>query len=106
MYAIRSYYAKEALYRVTVVEGRRIKSQAVIANAWHHRSDALSSVGTLVGIGGAIALGEHWVILDPIASIVVSIFILKAALDIFMPTLNELVEGALSEDEVKTITDT
>ncbi len=98
-----SIVMKEALYRVTVVEGRRIKSHAVIANAWHHRSDALSSVGTLIGIGGAIALGERWVILDPIASIVVSVFILKAALDIFMPTLNELVEGALSENEVKNI---
>ena len=101
--AVISIGVKESLYRITIKAGKNIKSHAVVANAWHHRSDALSSVGTFVGIGGAILLGNEWVILDPIASVVVSMFILKVALDIFMPTINELVEGALSEDEVERI---
>ena len=101
--ALVSIGVKETLYRITIKAGKAIKSHAVVANAWHHRSDALSSVGTFFGIGGAILLGNEWVILDPIASVVVSIFILKVALDIFMPTINELVEGSLSEEEVGKI---
>ena len=103
--AVASIGVKETLYRITIKAGKTIKSNAVVANAWHHRSDALSSVGTFVGISGAILLGNEWVILDPIASVVVSMFILKVSLDIFMPTINELVEGSLSEEEVGKIRD-
>ena len=90
-----SIVVKEWLYRWTVGVGRRINSSAVLANAWHHRSDALSSLGTLAGIGGAIFLGRSWTILDPIASIVVSFFILRVALQICHGSLNEMLESAL-----------
>ena len=69
--AIISILVKEILYRYTVVRGKKLGSQAVVANAWHHRSDALSSIGAAIGIGGAILLGERWAVLDPLASIVV-----------------------------------
>lgn len=96
--AIISIISKELLYRYTVIAGKKINSSSVIANAWHHRSDALSSVGTMIGIGGAILLGDQWTILDPIASIVVSFFIFKVAYDIFIPSINELVEKSLSNE--------
>ena len=86
---------KEILYRYTVRMGKVLNSQAVIANAWHHRSDAFSSIGTLVGIGGAIFLGEKWRILDPIAAIVVSGFIIKVAVDLIRPCVDELLERSL-----------
>lgn len=101
--AVVSIVAKEFLFRYTIVVGKRIDSTAVTANAWHHRSDALSSIGTLLGIGGAIVLGEGWTILDPIASVVVSIFIFKVALEILMPSINELMETALSDEEKEQI---
>ena len=90
-----SIVSKEILYRYTVRVGKNLNSQAVIANAWHHRSDAFSSVGTLVGIGGAIFLGEKWRVLDPIAAIVVSAFILKVAIDLIKPCVDELLERSL-----------
>lgn len=90
-----SIVAKEILYRYTVVVGKRLNSQAVVANAWHHRSDAFSSIGTLVGVGGAIFLGEKWRILDPIAAIVVSAFIIKVAVDLIKPCVDELLERSL-----------
>ena len=73
-------------------------SPSVIANAWHHRSDALSSVGTALGIGGAILLGESWRVLDPLAAVVVSLFILKVAVQLLTPSLNELLECSLPEE--------
>lgn len=103
--AVISILSKEILYHYTVKVGRRINSSSVIANAWHHRSDALSSVGTFVGIGGAIALGNKWTVLDPIASIVVSILIFKVAIDILKPSLSELVEASLSDEEKEQIAD-
>lgn len=93
-----SIAVKEALYRYTVQTGRRIGSQAVIANAWHHRSDAFSSIGALLGIGGAIFLGEHWRVLDPLAALVVSVFILKVALEISSGSIRELTEESLDEE--------
>lgn len=101
-----SIVTKEFLYRYTVAVGHRINSSAVTANAWHHRSDALSSIGTLLGIGGAIFLGERWTILDPIASVVVSLFIFRVAFIILKPAINELMETSLSDEEkeqIKTI---
>lgn len=96
--AIISIISKELLYRYTVIAGKKINSSSVIANAWHHRSDAFSSIGTMIGIGGAIILGQRWTILDPIASIIVSLFIFKVAYDIFIPSINELVEKSLSNE--------
>ncbi|MFA7172480.1 MAG: cation diffusion facilitator family transporter [Kiritimatiellia bacterium] len=96
--AVISIVAKEWLYRYTIKEGRRIESQAVIANAWHHRSDAFSSIGTMCGIGGAILLGERWYILDPLAAIVASLFIIKVALEISTGSIKELTERSLGVD--------
>ena len=100
-----SIISKEILYRYTVRVGRNLNSQAVIANAWHHRSDALSSIGTLVGIGGAIFLGEKWRILDPIAAIVVSGFIIKVAVDLIKPCVEELLERSLPYETENKILD-
>lgn len=101
--AIISIILKELLYRYTVITGKRINSSSVIANAWHHRSDAFSSIGTMIGIGGAIILGQQWAILDPITSIIVSLFIFKVAYDIFVPSINELVEKSLSNEARRRI---
>lgn len=104
--AFASILAKEGLYWYTVIEGRRIISPAVIANAWHHRSDAFSSLATLVGIGGAHFLGEEWRILDPIAALLVALLILKVAYDLIMPGIHELLESSLpkeTEDEILSI---
>ena len=99
-----SIISKEILYRYTINEGKKLNSQAVIANAWHHRSDAFSSIGTLIGIGGAIFLGEKWRILDPIAAIVVSGFIMKVAIDLLKPCIDELLERSLpAETEQKIL---
>ena len=102
--ALVSIVFKELLYRYTVFKGRRLNSQAVVANAWHHRSDALSSIGTAIGIGGAILLGESWRILDPLAAVVVSIFIMKVAIQLLVPCVEELLEKSLPaevEDKIK-----
>lgn len=104
--AVVSIVSKEVLYRYTVKEGRRLKSDAVVANAWHHRSDAISSVGTVVGICGAMFLGKSWRILDPLAAVVVSFFIIKAGYDIITPAINELLEGSLPKDRVAELEET
>lgn len=96
--AVVSIVAKEILYRYTVRIGRRIDSPSVIANAWHHRSDALSSLGTLAGIGCAYFLGEKWRIADPIAALLVAVFIFKIALDLIRTGLGELLEKSLPAD--------
>ena len=96
--AVVSIVAKEILYRYTVRVGRRIDSPSVIANAWHHRSDALSSLGTLAGIGCAYFLGEKWRIADPIAALLVALFIFKIALDLIRTGLGELLEKSLPAD--------
>ncbi len=95
--ALASIGVKEWLYRYTRIAGERHHSQAVVANAWHHRSDALSSVGTAIGIGGALALGPHWAVLDPIAAFFVSVLIVRAAIDQLRPSIGELVEDSLPE---------
>ena len=78
--ALLSVVLKEAVYRYSMVKARKLNSQAVEANAWHHRSDALSSIGTAIGIGGAIFLGERWTVLDPVASVIVGVFIVHVAI--------------------------
>ena len=97
--AVASILSKEWLYRYTAKAGREVNSQAVVANAWHHRSDAISSVGTLAGVAGAKFLGDRWRILDPIAAIFVSLFIIKSGYDIMKPSVNELLESSLPEDQ-------
>ncbi|HJD95154.1 MAG TPA: cation diffusion facilitator family transporter [Bacteroides togonis] len=102
--ALVSILFKELLYQYTVLKGRRLNSQAVVANAWHHRSDALSSIGTAIGIGGAILLGEQWLILDPLAAVVVSLFIMKVAIQLLVPCVEELLEKSLPaevEEKIK-----
>jgi cation diffusion facilitator family transporter len=98
-----SVVLKEVLFWYTKKAGEKIHSSAIIANAWHHRSDAFSSVGTFLGVGGAYYLGEKWTILDPIASIVVSVLIFKVAFEILRPAVDELTEKALSIEEVEEI---
>jgi len=96
--AIISIIAKEILFRYTLKIGKIIKSDAVIANGWHHRSDAFSSIGTALGISGAIFLGENWRILDPIAGVIVSFFIMKVAVELSIPSIKELLESSLSQE--------
>lgn len=101
--AIGSIVSKEWLFRYTRAAGKRLNSQAVIANALHHRSDAISSLGTLAGIAGAMFFGAKWRILDPVAAILVSIFIIKSGYDIIKPTIAELLEASLPESNQKEI---
>lgn len=103
--ALISVLAKEGLYQWTARRGKALQSQAMTANAWHHRSDALSSIGTAAGIGGAIVLGENWRILDPLAAIVVSGLILRVAYQLIRPSMEELLEKSLPEDDEQFITD-
>jgi len=84
---------KEALYRYTVLIGRRIKSQLIVANAWHHRSDALSSVAVLLGVAGTL-INPSWHILDALAALIVSFFIIKVGFDILRKTLREFTDTA------------
>ena len=101
--ALISILLKEILYQYTVIKGKNLNSQAVVANAWHHRSDAFSSIGTAIGIGGAILLGEHWRVLDPIAAVIVSFFIMKVAIQLLIPCVDELLEKSLPDEVEKDI---
>jgi len=96
--AVASILVKELIYQYTVRKSLELSSDALKANAWHHRSDALSSIGTAVGIGGAIFLGPRWAVLDPLACIVVSVFIVKVAVDLLRNGVNELTEQSLPDD--------
>lgn len=93
-----SIVVKEGLYWYTIIIGRKIDSPAVIANGWHHRSDAFSSIGTLIGISGAMFLGERWRILDPITSVIVGIFIVAVACKLARPSIQELLEMSLPQE--------
>lgn len=104
--ALVSIAAKEAIYRYTARVARATDSQVLLANAWHHRSDALSSVAAAIGIGGALLLGEKWRVLDPLAAIVVSVLIAKAALQVLAPSVSELLEKSLPKETEKQILDT
>ncbi|MBQ9474557.1 MAG: cation transporter [Bacteroidales bacterium] len=101
--ALLSLVVKELVYRYTIRNARSLNSPALEANAWHHRSDALSSIGTLAGIGGAILLGEKWSVLDPLAGVVVSFFILRVAWKLLRQGLDELLEASLPDDVEKDI---
>jgi len=103
--AVVSIVAKEGIYQYTIRRGRSLDSQALIANAWHHRSDALSSIGTAVGIGCAVLLGKRWTILDPVASVVVGALIVKVSIDLLKNGMGELTERSLPEETEKEILD-
>ena len=96
--ALLSIVLKEAVFRYSMRIARQLDSKVVEANAWHHRSDALSSVGTAIGIGGAIFLGERWAVLDPLASVVVGLFIAKVSLYLLRDGIGDLMEQSLPED--------
>ncbi|MBN2425619.1 MAG: cation transporter [Calditrichaceae bacterium] len=104
--AFISILVKEGLYNYTIKAGRKYESQALIANAWHHRSDALSSIGVFIGISGAIFLGKNWIVLDPIAAILVSFFILKASYSTARISLSELTEASLTQEVNQMILNT
>lgn len=89
-----SIFSKEILYRFTIFTGKKLGSSAIIANAWHHRSDALSSVASSLGVGGAILLGKKWIILDPLAGAIVSLFIVKVGYEILRKEIGGLMEAS------------
>lgn len=96
--ALVSIILKELTYRYTIRNARNLDSPALEANAWHHRSDALSSIGTAVGIGGAVLLGKRWAVLDPLASVVVGAFIVKVAVELIIQGMRDLLEHSLPDD--------
>ncbi|MDR2136655.1 MAG: cation diffusion facilitator family transporter [Synergistaceae bacterium] len=98
-----SILSKEILFRYTFAAGRRLNSESLKANAWHHRTDAMSSVGAFLGIGGGFVGGEKWTILDPVAAILVSIFILHAAVSIFWNSIEEVLDTSLAPSQVDSI---
>jgi len=101
--ALLSIALKEVLYHYTAIKGRKLNSQVMIANAWHHRSDSLSSIGAAIGIGGAIWLGNRWTVLDPLASVVVGLMLVKVAYDLLKINIGELTEGSLPADTEEEI---
>ena len=104
--AVASIVLKEILYRYTIIQGRALNSPMMIANAWHHRSDAFSSVGSMLGIAGAIFLGDKFVILDPITGCVISIFILVMAVKMSVPAIKELLDVSLPDEVEQQIVST
>jgi len=103
--ALLSIVVKELLYQYTARRGRLLDSQVMVANAWHHRSDALSSIGAAIGIGGAILLGHRWTVLDPLASIVVGAMLIKVAISLLKTSIGELTECSLPAETEQEITD-
>lgn len=98
-----SIIVKEWLYRYTLRAAKASDSQALLANAWHHRSDALSSIGTLAGISGAYFLGPKWTVLDPLAAVIVSCFIFDASWQILKNVWRELSDGSLGAQALREI---
>ena len=101
--ALLSIVVKEVLYRYTIARGKALDSTAVIANAWHHRSDALSSIGAAIGIGGALLLGERWAVLDPLASIVVGAMLIKVSWELVKVSGGELTDSSLDSQTEREI---
>ena len=96
--ALISIILKELTYRYTFNNAKKLDSPALEANAWHHRSDALSSIGTAIGIGGAVLLGKRWAVLDPVASVVVGAFIVKVAVELILQGMRDLLEHSLPDE--------
>ena len=103
--ALVSIVVKELLFQYTRWKGRHLQSRALEANAWHHRSDALSSIGAAIGIGGSILLGERWTVLDPLASIVVGAMLVKVAWDLLGPSFGELTDSSLPAETEQEMLD-
>ena len=101
--ALLSILVKELLYQYTIRKGQQLDSQALKANAWHHRSDALSSIGAAIGICGALVLGNRWTVLDPIASIVVGAMLIKSAIDLLRGSMDDLTECSLPAETEQEI---
>ncbi len=101
--ALLSIAAKELLFRYTDAQGRKLDSPALRANAWHHRSDALSSIGAAIGIAGALLLGDRWTVLDPLASIVIGAMLVKVAWDLLGPSFGELTDSSLPAETEQEI---
>jgi len=99
MVGIFAVIVKEGLYHYTRLKGKKTGSTALAAYAWHHRADALSTAATLLGVAGAMFLGERWRVLDPIAAIAVSVLILVLAYRMGRPAVEELLEVSLPQDE-------
>lgn len=102
--AVVSILVKEALYQYTARSGRRVGSPVLEANAWHHRADALSSFGSLIGIGLAMLLGGRWVLLDPLVSCAISLFLIVEAVRMALPALKELLDYSLPDDVTTEMT--
>ena len=98
--AFFSIVVKEFCYRYTLAYGKRLNSTALKANAWHHRSDAISSVATVVGVSFALFLGDKWRVMDPIASILIALMIMLPAVKMAIPSVNELLEASLPRDTI------
>ena len=96
--AVLSIVVKEILYQWNARVGSRLESTAMVANAWHNRSDALSSVGSVIGIGGAILLGGKWIILDPIVACIISVVIIVVAVKMAYPAVRQLTDASLPDD--------
>ena len=103
--ALLSILLKELLFQYTIRRGKAIESQALVANAWHHRSDAISSIGATFGIGGALLLGDRWTVLDPIAGIIVGALLIKTTVDLLRGSMSELTESSLPEETETEILD-
>jgi cation diffusion facilitator family transporter len=102
--AMVSIFTKEILYRWTAVVGKKIRSPALAANAWHHRTDAISSIPVLIAVGGALIF-PSWSFLDLVGAVVVSIFVMHAAMKIIWPGISELIDAGAPKDIQKKITD-
>ena len=103
--ALLSIVLKEILFQYTIRRGKAIESQALVANAWHHRSDAISSIGAALGIGGALILGNRWTVLDPIAGMIVGALLIKTTVDLLRGSMGELTESSLPEETEQEILD-
>jgi len=101
--ALFSILVKELLFQYTAHKGKKLNSQAVVANAWHHRSDAFSSIATTIGIAGAIFLGDRWTVLDPLASVIVGVFLVKVAVTLLKNSIAELTECSLPQETEQEI---
>ena len=101
--ALLSIVVKEILFHYTAHCGKRLNAQAMIANAWHHRSDALSSIAAAIGIGCAILLGDRWTVMDPVASVIVGFVLMNVAVKLLRTSINELTESSLNADVEREI---
>ena len=104
--ALLSIVMKELLFQYTIRRGKAIESQALITNAWHHRSDAISSIGAALGIGGALLFGNRWTVLDPIAGIIVGAMLVKTSIDLVRGSMNELTDCSLPKETEQEILQT